>query len=120
MVKKKNASLELFRHQLGSIDLSDIQDKKFRQEMSEQDRSAYCASIFAVWPRLKKDLKEFMYDQLMYAMNNTETFEQLLVARGTFNGFDLLFDFWQQAAAEHEAKGKLDEAEDENNPINKI
>ena len=118
----KDDSVKLMRHLLGSIDLSDIEDKKFRKDMSTSDRDAYCAAIFAVWPRLEKDLKEFMYDQLMFASLNTESFEQLLVARGTFNGFDLLFDFWRTAASEYEAKPKEDlgQPEDINNPIGQI
>lgn len=119
-VKKKSPSLELFRHQLGSIDLSDIEDKKFRKDLSTAERAAYCAAIFAVWPRIQKDLKEFMHDQLMFAALNTENWDQVLMSRGTFNGFDLLFDHWEKAALEYEAAPKDKEPVDEHNPISQL
>lgn len=118
MPAKKDLSLDLIRHQLASIDLSDIEDKKFRKDMTQAERDAYCSAIFAVWPRLEKDLKEFMHDQLLFVCNNAEDMLQVSFGRGTFNGFDFLFDYWQTAASEWESKGKEDKDEgDKNNPM---
>lgn len=96
--RQEEASSALLRHQLGSIDLSDVTED---EEMSESERRDYCAAIFAVFPRLEKDIKKFLYQQLMFSSNNATTWEQVIFGRGTFNGIDLLLDHWQKAQAEH-------------------
>lgn len=101
IAKEKKApepSITLLRHQLGSIDLSDVKED---EEMTEAERREYCAAIFAVFPRLEKDIKKFLYQQLMFSSNNATTWEQVIFGRGTFNGIDLLLDHWQKAQAEH-------------------
>jgi len=114
----KDNSLKLIRHLLGSIDLSDIEAKQDRKDMSEADRKAYCAAIFAVWPRLEKDIKEFLYDQLMFSSNEAETWERVIFGRGSFNGMDLLFEHWKKAVSEHQVP---EEGEfNKNNPISEI
>lgn len=99
MADIKEPTIELQRHLLASLDLSDIEDKM----LTEVERKAYVASIFAVWPRLEKDLKKFMYDQLLFASQKAATWEQVLFARGTFNGMDLIFEHWKIAANEFES-----------------
>lgn len=103
-------TIKLQRHLLASLDLSDIEDKM----MSEVEQKAYAAAIFAVWPRLEKDLKKFMYDQLLFASQKATTWEEVLFARGTFNGMDLLFEHWKIAANEFESSAveKNEERED--------
>ena len=110
------ASIQLLRHQLGSIDLSDLKDKVVDEAkvMSEAERRDYCAAIFAVWPRLEKDLKEFLHTQLMFISNNAESWDQVMIARGTFNGLDLVFQHWKSAVSEYEAsvlEGKEERSE---------
>lgn len=92
----------LMRHMLGSIDLSDVEEK----EMTENERKEYCASISAVWPRLEKDIKMFEYMQLMYSVNQAETWEKTIFGRGTFNGMDILFNHWKKASDEHQERLK--------------
>lgn len=117
MIKKEDLSIKAMRHMLGSIDLSDLEEK----EESESDREAYCAAIFAVFPRLEKDIKKMLYEQLLYASNQAETWERVIFARGTFNGMDLLLEKWKQAALEHEVKPKEDREEfNKNSSISEI
>ncbi len=99
MADIKEPTIKLQRHLLASLDLSDLEDKM----LSESERKDYVAAIFAVWPRLEKDLKKFMYDQLMFASQKATTWEEVLFARGTFNGMDLIFEHWKIAANEFEA-----------------
>ena len=99
MAEKEEPTIKLQRHLLSSLDLSDIEDKM----MTEVERRAYVDAIFAVWPRLEKDLKKFMYDQLLFASQKATTWEEVLFARGTFNGMDLLFEHWKIAANEFES-----------------
>jgi len=110
--EEPNPSIKLLRHQLGSIDLSDVDLEE--KEMSKEERKQYCAAIFAVFPRLEKDIKKFLYTQLMFGNNNAETWEQVIFGRGTFNGIDLLYKYWKDAATEFEAtpkeeKGSVDQ-----------
>lgn len=93
----KRDTTALLRKLLGSIDLSDIEDK----EMSESERRDYCAAIFAVFPRLEKDIKKFLYKQLMFSSNQAATWDEVLVGRGVFAGAELLLEFWQNAKNEH-------------------
>ena len=111
-------SLTLIRHQLGSIDLKDIEDK----EMSESEAKDYNASISAIFPRLEKDMKKFLYEQLMFMANKADNWNQVIFSRGTFNGIDLLLNHWKQAHTAHTAR--LGEGEgykfDKNNPIGEV
>lgn len=112
-----NESLKLQRHLLGSIDLSDIEEK----ELSESERKAYCAAIFAAFPRLEKDIKKLQYEQLVFQANTAENWEQVLFGRGTFNGLDLILDLWRRASNEHIASAKGNqETFNKINPISEI
>jgi len=99
-MSKDNQSLELLRHQLGSIDLKDIEEK----EMSEVETKEYNAAISAVFPRLEKEIKKFLQDQLLFMATNGVDMEQIQFARGTFNGLNLLLQHWKQAHIEHTSK----------------
>lgn len=109
--KKEKLTLKTMRHLLGSIDLSDIEDEE--KEESEAERRAYCAAIFAVWPRLEKDLKKMMHTQLMFSSNQSEDWFQTILGRGTFNGLSLPFEKWRMAQAEHIANSKDKKEEEE-------
>ena len=117
--KREDLSLKAMRHMLASIDLSDVEDEK---EMSETERIAYCAAIFAAIPRLEKDIKLMLRYQLMFVCNEANGLEQVYFGRGTFNGMDLLLEKWKKAAAEYVAKNK-DKGEgkgDKTNPLPEI
>ena len=114
---QQDKSLELLRHQLGSIDLSDVQEE---EEMSESERAEYCSIISAVFPRLEKDIKRLLYEQLLYGSNQAETWERVVFARGTFNGMDLLMEHWRKAHIEHTAKTLPQEQFDKSSPIGEV
>ena len=107
-------TIALQRNLLGSIDLSDIEDDK---ELSEADRRAYCAAIFAIYPRLEKDLRNFLHKQLIFSSMEARNWDQVIFGRGTFNGISLLLELWEKAAKEHEANSKPEEDFDKHSPI---
>lgn len=98
-------SIEVIRHELASIDLSDIEEK----EMTENERKEYIAAISAVFPRLEKDIKRFLYEQLMFIANQAQDMNQISFGRGTFNGMDILLNFWKKAHIEHTVKEPKEE-----------
>ena len=112
----KEMTIALQRNLLGSIDLSDIEDK----EESEEERRAYCSAIFAVFPRLEKDLKRFMMEQLLFSSNNAETWEQVLFGRGSYNGLSLVYDYWKTVQAEHISNSEKKEDFNKSSPIGEI
>lgn len=107
-------SLKLLRHQLASIDLGDIE----KEEMSEAETKEYNASISAVFPRIEKDIKKFLHEQLLFAANQSNSWEQVIFARGTYNGMNLLLDHWRSAFAQHNERIK-NEGDDKNFDRNK-
>jgi len=111
----KDKSLELLRHELGSIDLSDIK----KEELNESERKEYCASISAVFPRIEKDIKKFLYEQLMFSANQAEDWDRVIFGRGTFNGMDILLNFWKIAHLEHSAKEPKEEF-DKSSPVGEL
>ena len=113
----KDKTIELLRHLLGSIDLSDIEQEK---DQTPAERQAYCSAISAVWPRLEEDIKKFLYMQLIFSSNNAETWDHVLFGRGTFNGIALLEDHWRKAHNEHMERNRGKESFDEHNPIGEM
>lgn len=101
-------SLKLMRHSLGLLDLSDVEGQK---DLTPAERKEYCASISAIWPRLKKDIEKYLYQQLLFSSNQAETWEQVLVGRGAFAGMEMLFQHWQAAHQEHVADLSFDDFE---------
>ena len=111
-------SLTLIRHQLCSIDLKDIEDN----EMSASEAKDYNASISAIFPRLEKDMKKFLHEQLMFIANKSENWNQVIFGRGTYNGIDLLLNHWRQAHTAHTARSGEGEGEkfDEHKVIGEV
>ena len=108
--KKKHSelSLDLIRHRLGSIGLSELEEEK---PMSTSKRKGYCSTISAVFPVIEKDIKRFLHAQLMYSSKQAEDWERVIFGRGTFNGIDLLYEHWKQAHLEHLGKLPKEEVE---------
>lgn len=115
-LSQKNLDIALVRHLLGSIDLSDVKE----EEQTEGERKEYCGAICAVFPRLEKDMKRFLYDQLMFVSNQADTWERVIFGRGTFNGMSLLYEHWKKANDEHLEKTKPKETFDKHSPIGQI
>ena len=110
----KVSTTELIRRQLSSLNLSDFtKDDK----MSESERREYVSAISAVWPRLERDIKRFLYDQLIFTSNNSESWDQVIFGRGTFNGMDLLLNHWRKVHEEHQMNSKPKEDFDQYNPL---
>lgn len=112
----KDETLKLQRNLLGSIDISDDD----ADEMDASQRHEYIAAISAVFPRIEKDIKRFMHQQLMYSSNKAETWEQVIFGRGTFNGLALLLEFWDNANQEQMEKAKPKAQFDPHNSIGEI
>ncbi len=113
MSKLKEKTILLQRHLLGSISFEDIQD----EEESEQDRKDYCSAIFAIYPRLEKKLKKLLLTQLMFSSNEADTWEKVILGRGTTNGLALLLEEIEKANSEHIANNKQKDEFDKASPI---
>jgi len=116
-MQPREESIVLMRHLLGSIDLSDVPEEK---EMSEGEEKEYCAAISAVFPRLEKDIKKFLYDQLHFSSNQADTWERVIFGRGTFNGMDILLNHWRIANNKHLERSKPKEEFDASHPLPEI
>ena len=114
LIEKQKPDIVLMRKLLGSIDLSEIEKDK---TMTEQERKDYCATISAVFPRLEKDIKKFLYEKVKWSVIESECWEQLIFGRGTLNGMSELLEYWQRAHNEHLERLVPDENFDKNNPI---
>lgn len=108
--KPEPDTITLLRHQLGSIDFKDVD----QEDMSENERKAYCSHISGVYDILEKDIKKFLYEQLMFISNEAQTWDQVILGRGTFNGMDLLLEHWKKAHEEHLSNMKPEEEFDKN------
>jgi len=109
-------SIEVIRHQLASIDLSDMEEK----DETENEHKEYVAAISAVFPRLEKDIKRFLHEQLMFIANQATDMNQISFGRGTFNGMDLLLSHWKKAFNEQNAKSQKKEEFDKHNPVGEL
>lgn len=115
---RKDKTIELQRHLLGSIDLSDLES--YNKELTEQERKDYCAAIFAIFPRLEKDIKKFLYEQLIFSSMKAATWEEVLVGRGVFAGAELLLEHWRKANDEHMENTLSKEEFEKEKPISEI
>lgn len=110
-------SLQLIRHQLGSVDLSDVREDP---ELKEEEQKNYDAAISAVMHHLERDIKRLQYQQLEFMGLNAEHYGQVIFGRGTFNGADLLLHLWKEAHTRHLARSEGNEQPDQSTPIGEI
>ena len=95
------------------------------KEISETERKAYNASVFAVFPRIEKDIKQEMYIQLIrtysegvgVSKSKDERDFEIIRGNGIMEGMAILLEKWQLAAKEHEASPKEEEGGDPYNPM---
>ena len=91
----------LMRHLFGSIDLSDV---KPIEELKEQERKDFAASIAIVFPKLLRTIKPIIEAQkdAGYTIEGNATF-----IKGTMNGIYLVLEAFEtverRAFGEHEA-----------------
>ena len=69
--------------------------------MTEAERKEYCSAIAAVWPRLEKDIKKFLFKQIMFNNNQAIDWDQVLIGRGVFAGQEMLYDYWKSINQEY-------------------
>ena len=82
-----------------------------QKEQTEEQRKAYCSSIFAVFPIIEKDIKEKMHEQLIKnysdAVRLAQTKEQVELAitrgDGIMEGMAILLSHWELANVEHQS-----------------
>lgn len=114
---KKESDIKQIRNLLGLIDSSDIKEK----EMSETERKEYCSSIFAIWPRIEKDILLAIKKQMALTFRDADNMDKLALGQGAVNGMTTLYELWQKAATEYESMPKDDKEEfNKNNPIGTI
>ena len=91
-----------------TFDQSYLDDEK---QMTEAERKEYVSAIAAIWPRIEKDIKRFLFKQLMINSNQMETWDQVLVGRGAFAGQEMLYDYWNSINQEYIASISFEEFE---------
>jgi len=118
MMKKDvdKLSLELIRKSLAMISLEDREEK----EQTEAERKEYCSVICAVFPRLEKDIKKFLHEQLIKTSLQSEIWEQVLVGRGVYAGMEILLEHWKRASHEHLNQIKSKEDFDKHSVVGEI
>jgi hypothetical protein len=87
--KKNKTVVDLNRHQIGSIDLSDL---IWVEKLSESDRKKYLQDAEMVWanPVFQNEILRMIQAQLEFIGMQALTWEQSLVGRGVINGLDLI------------------------------
>ena len=110
-------SLDLVRKSLAIASLEDVEDK----EQDESARREYCAAIAAVFPRMEKDIRKFLQEQLLNTSMKSQTWEEVLVNRGVFAGMEILLEYWKGVKAEYENRiSEKKEEFDKANPIGEM
>lgn len=82
------------------------------KEQTEQERKEYCSAIFAVFPRLEKDIKQKMYEELVntystsigLAKSKDEMLIEVTRGNGKMEGMAILLEMWRLANTEAQAK----------------
>lgn len=98
------------------------------EELNEEERKAHNAAIFAVFPRLEKDIKAKMYEQLIQTYSENvgmaKTREEIVLAtvrgNGIMEGMAQLLEKWEREAATHRADIQPKESFDKHESINTI
>lgn len=91
-----------------------------KEEMSETERKDYCGAIFAIFPRLEKDIQEMMYEKLVETYTEADNWDKVLKGQGIMEGMAILLTKWETASNEHKANSKPEEEFDKNEVISKV
>lgn len=97
----KSATL-LNRHQLASIDLSDVPEK------TEDEIKDYNAKVSISYPLIKQKVDELVKLQTEFMARECVNNEQFLFARGTINGLVLVLDEMTKHKSQHEEEIAVD------------
>ena len=88
--------------------------------LDEEERKAHNAAIFAVFPRLEKEIKAKMYEQLVITYTEADNFDKILKGQGIMEGMAILLELWQTNAKTHEAESQPKEEFDKHNSLNEV
>lgn len=117
MEKLNDLTTELLRRKIGSINIDDVE----KPEMTEEERKQYVSIIHTAFPYILADIKRFQTSQLLFSSIQALSWEQSLVGRGSFNGMDLLKEYWQNISLEHKGdKVEEDKDFDKHNVISEL
>lgn len=84
------------------------------KELDETERKAHNSAIFSVFPRIERDIKSKMYEQLITtysigvgtAKTKEERDFEIVRGNGIMEGMAILLESWRQAESEHRADSK--------------
>jgi hypothetical protein len=94
---------KLIRHQLGSIDLSDVEI----EEMSENERAQYIGvAVGAFGNTIKQEAKKLLKAQEEYLSRTVDNEKTLMFSRGTVNGIMLILETYEDYRKEYIAREK--------------
>ncbi len=96
--------------------------------LDEKERRAHNAAIFATFPRLERDIKAKMYEQLIntysigigVADTKDKVGFEIVRGNGIMEGMAILLEKWKIDAQAHEADAKPEEKFDEHEVIGEI
>ena len=94
---------KLIRHQLGSIDLSDVEI----EEMAESERAQYLGvAVGAYGNTIKLEAKKLLKAQEEYLSRTVDNEKMLMFSRGTVNGIMLILETYEDYRKEYIAREK--------------
>lgn len=94
---------KLIRHQLGSIDLSDVEI----EEMTESERAQYLGvAVGAFGNTIKQEAKKLLKAQEEYLSRTVDNEKTLMFSRGTVNGIMLILETYEDYRKEYIAREK--------------
>ena len=98
------------------------------KKITEEERKAHNAAIFAVFPRIESDINRLILEQLETTYRDNidlaETREKIVLAtvrgNGIMEGAGILLEKWRRDAKTHEAEGQPKEKFDEHGILPEI
>lgn len=96
-LNERSDMLTLARHQLASLDLSDLP----RKQETPEERRARVARASAAFLEIEHDLRELEQQQLVFIGKEATDQRQADFGRGTLNGVALVREFYEKLHREH-------------------
>lgn len=98
------------------------------KQLDETEIKAHNSAIFAVFPRIEREIKAKMYEQLIqtYSENvgNTKTREEVIMTtvrgNGIMEGLAIILESFRASAFAHESESKKDTDFDRSSPISEV
>jgi len=104
-MKSNEAIVEINRHQIGLIELSDVDTTK---QMSDSERKIYLQKAESIWANdvFQKEVGNIIQKQMEFAVCQTSGQDQTYIARGTINGVSLLHERLEELHNEYQELSK--------------